>query len=126
MPQLSVYVTRGMLVESRKPTWLYGTASEHSTYYQYSFYKAQQIHAGMIQTESPYYQPNPKPPLPFSSSTAKFGGDPDYSGCSSNANASGCDSAWSVRIERSTDISFAGAGLYTWFNVYDESCVDPR
>jgi hypothetical protein len=46
MPQLSVYVTRGMLVESQKPTWLYGTASEHSTYYQFAFYKAENIHAG--------------------------------------------------------------------------------
>lgn len=48
MPQLSVYVARGILVESQMPTWLYGTASEHSTYYQYSFYKAANIHGGMI------------------------------------------------------------------------------
>jgi hypothetical protein len=125
MPQLSVYVARGILIESKKPTWLYGTASEHSTFYQYSFYKAQNIHAGMIQTESPYYQPNPKPPIPFDTIT-KFPGDPDFGPCRSNANASGCDSSWAVRMERSTDISVAGAGLYSWFNIYDESCVDPR
>ncbi|PVH70347.1 glycoside hydrolase family 55 protein [Cadophora sp. DSE1049] len=116
MPQLSVQM----------PTWLYGTASEHATYYQYSFYKAKNIHAGMIQTESAYYQPNPKPPLPFDLNTAKFPGDPDYSKCRSNSSLSGCDSSWAVIMERSSDISFAGAGLYTWFNVYDESCVDPR
>ncbi|KAG4428636.1 hypothetical protein IFR05_015880, partial [Cadophora sp. M221] len=126
MPQLSVYVARGMLIESQKPTWLYGTASEHATYYQYSFYKAKNIHAGMIQTESAYYQPNPKPPLPFDSNTLSFPGDPDYKACRSNSSLSGCDSSWAVIMERSSDISFAGAGLYTWFNVYDESCVDPR
>jgi hypothetical protein len=126
MPQLSVYVARGILIESKKPTWLYGTASEHSTFYQYSFHKAEGIHAGMIQTESPYYQPNPLPPIPFSSTTAKFAGDPDFGACSTNASASGCDSSWSVRIERSANISIAGAGLYSWFNIYDQSCVDIR
>jgi hypothetical protein len=78
----------------------------------------------VVQTESPYYQPNPRPPLPFSSTTAKFRGDPDFSLCSSNANASGCDSSWSIRIERSKDIAFAGAGLYSWFNTFDQTCVD--
>jgi hypothetical protein len=126
MPQLSVFVARGFLIESTKPTWLYGTASEHSTYYQYSFYKASNIHAGMIQTESPYYQPNPKPPLPWDDKTAKFPGDPDYSTCQANGGNAGCDSSWAVRMERSSNISITGAGLYSWFNTYDESCVDPR
>jgi hypothetical protein len=126
MPQLSVYVARGILIESRKPTWLYGTASEHSTYYQYGFYRAENIHAGMIQTETPYYQPNPTPPIPFSDLTAKFNGDPDFGACSTNASASGCDSAWAVRVERSANITISGAGLYSWFNIYDQSCVDPR
>jgi hypothetical protein len=126
MTQLSVYVARGMLIESKKPTWLYGTASEHSTYYQYSFYKAENIHAGMIQTESPYYQPNPLPPAPFTINTATFPGDPDYKSCQTNSSSSGCDSSWSVRVERSANISFAGAGLYSWFTSYNEACVDTK
>ncbi|KUJ07893.1 pectin lyase-like protein [Mollisia scopiformis] len=112
MTQVSVYVARGILIESRKPTWLYGTASEHSAFYQYSFYKAKEIYAGMIQTESPYYQPNPRPPAPFNSLTKIFPGDPSFE--------------WAVRIERSANISFSGAGLYSWFNTFDESCVDGR
>jgi hypothetical protein len=126
MPQLSVYSARGMLFESTKATWLYGTASEHSVYYQYSFYKAANIHAGMIQTESPYYQPNPNPPAPFDHQTLIYPGDPDFAMCQVNATSAGCDSSWAVKIERSANITFAGAGLYTWFTVFDESCVDPR
>ena len=42
-PQVSVYSARGFLIESKGPTWLYGTASEHSVYYQYNFYKARNV-----------------------------------------------------------------------------------
>ncbi|KAL2176487.1 pectin lyase fold/virulence factor [Thermothelomyces heterothallicus CBS 202.75] len=65
MVQMSVYVARGLLVESTDATWLYGTSSEHAVMYQYNFWKARNVFAGMIQTESPYYQPTPKPPAPF-------------------------------------------------------------
>jgi hypothetical protein len=126
MPQLSVFGARGMLFESTKPTWLYGTSSEHSTHYQYSFYKAANIHAGMIQTESPYYQPNPSPPVPFSMGSLMFPGDPRFSDCKTNSTSAGCDSSWAVRIESSSNITFAGAGLYSWFTNFDKSCVDSR
>lgn len=49
MVQNSVYVTRGLLIESVEPTWLYGTSSEHSVFYQYNFHNARNIFAGMIQ-----------------------------------------------------------------------------
>jgi hypothetical protein len=49
---VSVYVARGMLVESQGPVWLYGTASEHAVIYQYEFYNAAEVYASMIQTES--------------------------------------------------------------------------
>jgi glucan 1,3-beta-glucosidase len=49
---VSVYVARGMLVESQGPVWLYGTASEHAVLYQYEFYDAANVYASMIQTES--------------------------------------------------------------------------
>jgi hypothetical protein len=125
LPQTGVYAARGVLIESTKPTWLYGTASEHSTFYQFAFYKAQNIHAGMIQTESPYYQPTPKPPAPFTT-VGKFPGDPNYDSCKADNTNSGCDSSWAITMVDSSNITFAGAGLYSWFNTYDESCVDPR
>jgi hypothetical protein len=113
-----------MLIESKKPTWLYGTASEHSVLYQYQLYKSKYVHAGMIQTESPYFQPNPLPPYPFADSIGRFNGDPTAS-CFSSINP-GCDAAWSVRLVKSSDISIAGAGLYSWFQTYDQTCVDTR
>ncbi len=57
---------------------LYGTASEHAVLYQYNFNKARNIFAGMLQTESPYYQPAPPPPAPFTSSVGVFPSDPTY------------------------------------------------
>ncbi|KAF7177443.1 hypothetical protein CNMCM7691_005696 [Aspergillus felis] len=121
--QCSVNVARGLLVESTAPTWLYRTSSEHAVYYQYNFYKARNVFAGMIQTESPYYQLTPHPPAPFQKAVGKFPGDPDYA-CASPATL-GCDSSWAVRIVNSKDIFIAGAGLYSWFDTYDQSvCVD--
>jgi hypothetical protein len=122
--QTGVYTARGMLVESTKPFWLYGTSSEHSTFYQYAFNKAKNVHAAMIRTESPYYQSTPKPPAPFTS--GKISADPDYNTCKNSNGKSGCDSSWVVILKESSDISIAEAGLYSWFNKYDESCVDPR
>lgn len=73
----------------------------------------------MIQTESPYYQPNPNPLSPFSGDiVGKFPGDPDYS-C--GVDSLGCDSSWALRITESKDIFIAGAGLYSWFDNYDQS-----
>ncbi|KAJ7796112.1 hypothetical protein B0H14DRAFT_3495100 [Mycena olivaceomarginata] len=56
---------RGVLVESTGPVWLVGTASEHHMIYQYAFKNAQNVYAGLIQTETPYFQPNPKAPTRF-------------------------------------------------------------
>lgn len=121
--QTSVYVARGFLIESQSPTWLYGTASEHSVYYQYNFYNAKNIFAGMVQTESPYYQPNPKPPLPFTNAIGAFRGDPTYA-CDKDANSdiSGCDSSWAIIMQRSKNIFVAGAGVYSWFSTYSQDC----
>ncbi|KAJ7239628.1 hypothetical protein C8J57DRAFT_1086227 [Mycena rebaudengoi] len=63
--KLNVFSGRGVLVESTGPVWLVGTVSEHHVIYQYAFNKARDIWAGLIQTETPYFQPTPKPPTPF-------------------------------------------------------------
>ncbi|KAJ8125730.1 hypothetical protein O1611_g7907 [Lasiodiplodia mahajangana] len=122
--QISVYVARGMLIESVKPLWLYGTASEHSVFYQYEFYQAQNVLAAMIQTESPYYQPNPLPPTPFTDAVGVFPSDPDYD-CP-DGKQEGCDASWAVRMVSSSNITVAGAGLYSWFQTYAQTCVDTQ
>jgi hypothetical protein len=37
-----------MLIESQGPTWMYGTASEHSVLYQYNLYNAANIFMAMV------------------------------------------------------------------------------
>jgi hypothetical protein len=112
MTQTSIYVARGFLIESTKASWLYGTASEHAVFYQYNFHGASNLFVGMLQTESPYYQPTPKPPAPFTDVVGKFAGDPGYT-CKSGDDFSGCDESWSTIITGSENILIAAAGLYS-------------
>ena len=78
LDQITIYAGRGLLIESQGPVWLYGTAVEHHTLYQYQLVGASDIFMGQIQTESPYYQPNPPVPLPFPN-VAQWN-DPNYAG----------------------------------------------
>ncbi|PVG03211.1 putative glucan 1,3-beta-glucosidase [Serendipita vermifera] len=110
--QIDVFSGRGILVEG-KNVWLIGTASEHHVLYQYRFVNAQNVYAGLIQTETPYFQPNPAAPNPFSiQSSIK---DPDLSGT---------QSAIALSIEDSSDILIYGAGLYSFFDSYTQTCLD--
>lgn len=117
--QINIYNGRGVLVESQGPVWMYGTSSEHSQLYNFEFANAQNVYAGVIQSETPYMQSNP---------TALNGGftpsdtyfDPDFSTCNGDA---GCEKAWGLRVFASTDILVYGAGLYSFFDNYDETCL---
>ena len=68
--QISIYSGRGLLSESQGPVWLIGTGSEHHVLYQYSFVNAANHYGGLMQTETPYFQPVPAPPSPFVSDPA--------------------------------------------------------
>lgn len=117
--QINIYNGRGVLVESQGPVWMYGTSSEHSQFYNFEFANAQNVYAGVIQSETPYMQSNP---------TALNGGftpsdtyfDPDFSTCNGDAS---CEKAWGLRIFASTDILVYGAGLYSFFDNYSETCL---
>ncbi|KAL6234792.1 hypothetical protein BDW75DRAFT_230891 [Aspergillus navahoensis] len=82
--------------------WLYGTASEHSALYQYQLSGAQNILLAMIQTESPYYQPVPQAPKPFTPGT--FANDPRFEDC--EANSVDCAVSWH------------------WFSDYSQDCLE--
>lgn len=112
--QIDIYNGRGMLVESQGPVWLYGTASEHSVLSQYHFQGAKNIYLGAIQTETPYYQPNPNALTPFKKNDKYF--DPDM-------NAKSDKTAWAVRIIESDNIWVYGAGTYSFFQDYNQKCV---
>jgi len=112
-PQLSLYSGRGILSESAGPVWMIGTASEHHVLYQYSLSNARNHYMGLIQTESPYYQPSPAPPFPFTS-VSKYH-DPTFD--------SGLDHSWGLLVQSSSDIIVFGGGLYSWYDNYDQACL---
>lgn len=114
-PQTNVYSGRGILSESQGPVWLVGTGSEHNVLYQYNLVGAQNHFLGVIQTESPYYQPRPASPTPFSPVSAY--NDPISFGSPGNS--------WALRIKNSSNVLVYGAGLYSFFDSYDQTCVNP-
>jgi glucan 1,3-beta-glucosidase len=104
--QITIFSGRGLLVESTEGTfWLYGTAVEHHSQYQYQFVNTANIYASQIQTETAYYQPNPDANSPFIYNAAY--NDPQF--------AAG-QSGWGLRIVDSTDILIYSAGLYSFFD----------
>ncbi|KAJ5138320.1 Pectin lyase fold/virulence factor [Penicillium bovifimosum] len=113
--QITVYTGRGLLVEGEN-VWLYGTASEHHQLYQYQFSDASSIVAGYVQTETPYWQPNPNAADGPYKSDASFN-DPSFSSCLGG----NCD-ALGLRILDTNDVILYGVGLYSFFNNYDTSC----
>ncbi|KAF1986774.1 glycoside hydrolase family 55 protein [Aulographum hederae CBS 113979] len=113
--QIDLYNGRGVLIESQKPTWWYGTASEHNVLYNYQLNGAQNVFMGFIQTETPYYQSNPVATTPFLLQDS----DPKFEDCTDNA----CKKSWGVRVIDSKDVFIYGAGLYSFFENYAQTCV---
>ena len=112
LTQITVYAGRGLLIESAiGGIWLYGTAVEHHTLYQYQLVKTTSIFLGFIQTETAYYQPNPDGRIPFAPVAA-------YSDPVLAADADG----WGLRVVNSTEILVYGAGLYSFFDNYNVTC----
>ncbi|KAL4795045.1 hypothetical protein BDV19DRAFT_389702 [Aspergillus venezuelensis] len=120
--QLDIFAGRGILIESQGPTWLYGTSFEHNVLYQYQLSGARNVVMGMIQTESPYFQPIPAAPKPFGMSIGGFANDPDMTICKTTDKT--CGSSWGVRIVDSESIYLLGAGMYSLFSSYSQDCVD--
>ncbi|KAJ5387333.1 hypothetical protein N7509_009874 [Penicillium cosmopolitanum] len=118
--QLDVYSARGILVESSGPSWLYGTASEHNVLYQYQISNAKNLVMGMLQTESPYFQPIPKAPAPFSIGT--FPSDPNFEDCRDDSSI--CAVSWAVRVVDSSSVYLLGSGMYSWFSDYSQDCLN--
>ncbi|KAL6229037.1 pectate lyase superfamily protein-domain-containing protein [Aspergillus navahoensis] len=117
--QIDIYSARGILIES-KQAWLYGTSSEHNVLYQYQLSGAENIFMAMIQTESPYYQPVPLAPSPFT--PGAFPNDPLFD--NSKSNALKCAVSWAVRIIDSSSVWILGIGLYGFFSGYSQACLE--
>lgn len=128
---INVYVARGILIESTAGSWLWGTAAEHAVLYQYTLSGASNVVMGLIQTESPYFQPlaSAALPAPFSASLGALPGDDQgvLTRCDGNSlTTAGCESAWALRVLGSTNVTVAGAGLYSFFRAYTQDCISAR
>ncbi|KAK6356098.1 hypothetical protein TWF718_000473 [Orbilia javanica] len=125
--QIDIFVARGVLIESTTPTWLWGTASEHSVLYQYQTYKASDLFMGLIQTESPYFQSQPMAPAPFVSldiTPDLFPSDPEFMSCNIAPSKKLCSVSWALRVIQSTKVYIYGVGFYSWFqDYYSQACV---
>ncbi|KAJ6540959.1 pectin lyase fold/virulence factor [Mycena sp. CBHHK59/15] len=113
--QVSIYSGRGILSESAGPVWLIGNASEHHVLYQYNLANAKSHYMGLIQTETPYIQPNPVAAEPFTVNTAFK--DP--------ASWSDISQAWGLWVTSSDDILVFGAALYSFYSNYDQGFLTP-
>lgn len=116
--QINVYTGRGVLVESQGPVWLWGTASEHHQLYNYQVANAANVFMGLIQTETPYYQSNPTALVPFTPQDSW--NDPDFSTCTTAS----CKKAWGLRVMNTSDLFIYGAGLYSFFENYAQTCLN--
>ncbi|KAF7294257.1 Glycoside hydrolase family 55 protein [Mycena chlorophos] len=110
--QINVFNARGVFIDQATgPIWMVGTAAEHSAFYQYSIVDSGYVYMGMIQTETPYYQPSPAPPAPFTADSAWA--DPSWENSGS---------AWALTISNSSNVYVYGAGLYSFYQDYSEDC----
>ncbi|KAM0259874.1 hypothetical protein ACHAQJ_003119 [Trichoderma viride] len=117
--QVNIYNGRGLLLESTKGAWLWGTASEHSVLYNYAFNNAQNVYSSILQTETAYMQGNPDARTPYTTNT-KYA-DPSWASCTSST----CARTWGIRLVNSINTFIYGTGMYSFFNNYDGvTCVD--
>lgn len=133
--QVSVYGGRGLLIESEAGRiWNVASGVEHWVLYQYQLKNTQNVWMGQVQSETPYYQPNPPAPYPFTEVNEALS-DPDFAtDCAALAGNGGfisgsnitapCGMAWGLRIIDSSNVVVYGAGHYSFFNNYDTTCSD--
>ncbi|KAJ5583228.1 Pectin lyase fold/virulence factor [Penicillium sp. DV-2018c] len=117
---------RGILVESTKGTWLTGTGSEHHWLYNYNFHNAENVFAGLLQSETPYMQGQGEyqaAPAPWTA-LAKYG-DPDYSWCA--ADDQKCRTALATNVDGGSNIALYNSAAWAFFDgywngLYNEPC----
>lgn len=121
--QINIYNGRGVLIESQKPVWLWGTASEHSVLYNYQISNAKNTFIGLAQTETAYMQGNPDATQGATLLEGYY--DPEFKQtCDGSSDT--CARTWGMRITNSSDVYVFGAGMYSFFNNYSQECVDAQ
>ncbi|KIK63573.1 glycoside hydrolase family 55 protein [Collybiopsis luxurians FD-317 M1] len=110
--KIEIYAGRGILSESQGPVWMIGTSAEHHIIYQYRLVNAKNHYIGLAQTETPYHQPNPAVPYPFTINSTYA--DPTF--------PEDLNSSWALSVEKSEGIVVFGAGFYSFFSNYVQDC----
>ena len=116
--QINIFNGRGVLIESQGPVWMYGTASEHSQFYNYEMSSAKNVFMALIQTETAYMQSNPDALNGGFTPNAQYD-DPQFASCTDES----CKKTWGLRVIDSSDIYMYGGGLYSFFDNYDQDCL---
>lgn len=126
--QITLFAGRGLLIESEEGrVWVTASGSEHHVLYQYQLVNTKDVYLGQIQSETPYFQPNPPATEPFSPDASIQ--DPDFEAQCAGQDGDGdvpCEMAWGLRVIDSSNVVIFGAGLYSFFNDYSTDCAQPE
>jgi len=123
----NIAVGRGVLVESRSPTWLIGSSFEHCVMYQYAFNQASNVYMALQQTESPYWQGDGtrrRAPSPWEANTDL--NDPTFDNCASQGQSNNdmCYRSWAVHMSGSNNVVIHGSALWTFFNNMNDNSYE--
>ncbi|PRP83184.1 exo-beta-1,3-glucanase [Planoprotostelium fungivorum] len=120
----NVSAARGILIESRLPTWLHGTSFQHHALYQYNFRNVNSLFVGLHHTEGSIFQGQGAPSNLMAPSGWTINpnlGDPDFSNCP--VNSTGCRMAWHMYINRVSGAYLYGTSLNSVTN-NGVACLD--
>ncbi|KAH7126232.1 pectate lyase superfamily protein-domain-containing protein [Dactylonectria estremocensis] len=123
--RVSIFAGRGLLIESQRGRiWLSATGSEHHVLYQYQLANTRDVYIGHAQTEQAYFQPLPPASYPFP--PVPLLNDPDFQTECQNDPVAGCAMGWGMRVLHSNNVVVYGAGLYSFFNNFNDSCASNK
>ncbi|KAI9838133.1 MAG: hypothetical protein M1819_006289 [Sarea resinae] len=108
---------RGYLIQTNKAAWMIGTAVEHNVLYGYNVVEAQNVVFSFQQTETPYFQPSPQAPSPWTVNDTYY--DPDFTNCDGLDDAK-CYVAWPMRVSGGSGIITYGTGFWAFYNDWDD------
>jgi glucan 1,3-beta-glucosidase len=118
----TIAVGRGMLIAATQGTWLVGTGVEHNALYAYQLSNAQNVFAALQQVETPYWQPAPRAPEPWTPDAAWE--DPTFD-CEGQGEE--CYMSWHLRIigEKTKTIVLFGQAFWVFFFKGSLECQGP-
>lgn len=114
---------RGALIEATQGTWLTGTAFEHNTLYNYNLHNAQNVYAGMQQSETAYWQgvgSRQNAPGPWTPQSRY--GDPDFSWCA--ATDQSCRMGLAQNILGGANLHLYASAFWTFFHGEVSTCYN--